>query len=439
MIIYILFVQISIYFIMNTYLIGKKALTKFNIIFSTTAVLLLVFLYEIIELYASVIMFLCLIVVNYKNIKDWCESIYTSAITMIIIILSDHITSIVLYSYNLLALPQINILSATLEEIVIHLGSFIVITVLLAKIWSIISNKINVLKDRFKNLKVVVAMFSAFTYLGYSASILIVRNLGNENKMIILNGFFLIIYFLIFLVSLVFLLNYQKKKYEVKKRKLEFENLQIYTDSLEQSYTEIRKFRHDYINILASMSEYIKNKDIEALDTYFNENIMKVSESIKLNNFKLNYLKNIKIPEIKGLLSSKLIIAQEKGIDITFESVDIIYNIYMDRVELCRCLGILLDNAIEEAASISNAKVNVAFINYTNSISFIVMNSYIDKGYKVFKYFEKGFSTKGEKRGLGLSNLKEIIARIPNTQLDTNIENGNFIQEIKIDKKENNQ
>lgn len=439
MIIYILFVQISIYFIINTYLIGKKALTKFNIIFSTTAVLLLVFLYEIVELYASVIMFLCLIVVNYKNIKEWCESIYTSAITVIIIILSDHITSIVLYSDNLLALPQINIVSSTLKEIVTHLGSFIIITVLLAKIWSIITNKINILEDKFKNLKVAVAMFSSFTYLCYIASIVIVRNLGNENKMIILNGFFLIVYFLIFLVSLVFLLNYQKKKYEVKKRELEFKNLQIYTDSLEQSYTEMRKFRHDYINILASMSEYIKNKDIEALDTYFNENIMKVSEAIKLNNFKLNYLKNIKILEIKGLLSSKLIIAQEKGIDITFESVDIIYNIYMDRVELCRCLGILLDNAIEEAASISNAKVNVAFINYTNSISFIVMNSYFDKGYKVFKYFEKGFSTKGENRGLGLSNLKEIISRVPNAQLDTNIENGNFIQEIKIDKKENKQ
>lgn len=435
MIFYILFVQICIDFIINTYLVGKKALTRFNLIFSTTAVLLLSLLYEVIGLYSSMIMFICLIIINYKSISDWSESIYIAAITMISTILADYITSFVLYSGYILSLPQIDVTKSTYIQFIIHLGSFFVISIALAKVWSIIIKRINILKDNFKYLKLILAILSSFTYICYFASILVVRYLGNDNKIITLNGFFLVIYFLIFLISLAALLNFQKKKYEIKKNEIEYKNLQTYTESLEQSYTEMRKFRHDYINILASMSEYISNRDIDSLDIYFNENIMKVSDAIKLNNFKLSYLKNIKIPEIKGLLSSKLIIAQEKGIDITFECTDVIYIIYMDSVELCRCLGILLDNAIEEATNISNAKVNVAFINYENSISFMVVNSYVDKGYKVFKYFEKGFSTKGDNRGLGLSNLKEIISRTNNVQLDTNIENGNFIQEIKVEKK----
>lgn len=437
MVIYSLLIQIVIDFIVNTYLIGKKALTRFNLIFSSVAILLLTLLYKVIGLNSSIIMFLCLIVINYKSTKEWSESIYTSAITMISTILADYITSFILYSGYILTLSPIDITNCTLSQLAIHLGSFFIICMVLAEIWSRILNKITVVKDKFKQVKWILAIFSSFTYLCYFASILLVRSLGNEINVVILNGFFLIIYFLIFLASLVFLLNFQKKKYELEKREIEYENLQTYTESLEESYTEMRKFRHDYINILSSMSEYISNKDIDSLDIYFNENIMKVSDSIKLNDFRLSYLKNIKIPEIKGLLSSKLIIAQEKGIDITFESIEVIDKIHMDSVALCRALGILLDNAIEEATNISGSTVKVAFINYENSTSFIVMNSYVDKGYKVFKYFEKGFSTKGENRGLGLSNLKEIITKIPNVQLDTNMENGNFIQEIKIIKKEN--
>ena len=46
--------------------------------------------------------------------------------------------------------------------------------------------------------------------------------------------------------------------------------------------------------------------------------------------------------------------------------------------------------------------------------------------------FKQGFSTKGENRGLGLSNLKEIIDKYKNVTLDTFIKNELFFQEITI-------
>ncbi|UZM98583.1 hypothetical protein OL548_29255 [Lysinibacillus sp. MHQ-1] len=57
---------------------------------------------------------------------------------------------------------------------------------------------------------------------------------------------------------------------------------------------------------------------MDALESYFNDNIMRVSQEIRDNDFKMRGLSEIKIPEVKGLVSSKLITAQEKGIDVVF-------------------------------------------------------------------------------------------------------------------------
>ena len=48
------------------------------------------------------------------------------------------------------------------------------------------------------------------------------------------------------------------------------------------------------------------------------------------------------------------------------------------------------------------------------------------------KIFKAGFSTKGKNRGLGLSNLKDIMNNYSNATLDTSIENNRFIQNITI-------
>ena len=68
------------------------------------------------------------------------------------------------------------------------------------------------------------------------------------------------------------------------------------------------------------------------------------------------------LQEIKGLLSAKVIRAQELGIDVVIDVTEIIDNIDMDRVDLVRSLGILLDNAIDAAVKSTDKKMNVALI-----------------------------------------------------------------------------
>lgn len=47
-----------------------------------------------------------------------------------------------------------------------------------------------------------------------------------------------------------------------------------------------------------------------------------------------------------------------------------------------------------------------------------------------------GFSTKGENRGLGLNNVKEIIDKYDEVILETDIETNYFIQVVRFKRKE---
>jgi len=50
--------------------------------------------------------------------------------------------------------------------------------------------------------------------------------------------------------------------------------------------------------------------------------------------------------------------------------------------------------------------------------------------------YEVGFSTKGENRGLGLNNVKEIIDKYDEVILETDIETNYFIQVVRFKRKE---
>lgn len=197
----------------------------------------------------------------------------------------------------------------------------------------------------------------------------------------------------------------------------------------------MRVFRHDYINILSSMVGYIEDKDMVGLEKHFNNNIMPLSEGMKSNNFKIGLLQNIKVPEIKGIIASKVIRAQEVGIDVTIEVMEPVETISMDIIDLSRSVGILLDNAIEAAQKCDKPYIKFALINKEKSIVMIIINGTPEDTPPIYKIYKKGFSTKGENRGLGLYNLKEIIGKYNSVFLDTAINNGDFTQSLEIKNK----
>ena len=249
------------------------------------------------------------------------------------------------------------------------------------------------------------------------------------------NGIIFVSYGIIMTIICIMILFFIKKESNFRYKQMQLDNLKEYTDNLENLYTDMRKFRHDYINIISTMAGFIEERNMDKLEKHFNEHIYPLNNKINKNNYKLGLLKNIHLPEIKGLIYEKVIHAQEMGLNMILDITEPIENINMNIIDLSRVLGILLDNSIEASIKSVEKKVHIAFINKNNSVIIVLINTFDGEMPPISKLFKQGFSTKGENRGLGLSNLKEIISKYKNISLDTSINENMFCQEITINNK----
>lgn len=224
------------------------------------------------------------------------------------------------------------------------------------------------------------------------------------------------------------------RQIQYKRNMQEIENYYKYTLQIEKINHEMRKFRHDYVNILSTLSDFIREEDMEGLRDYFHSEILPMQDSMQMNAIKINGIENLHVREIKGLLTTKILQAQEKNIRISIEVPEPIEKIDMPIINLSRVIGILLDNAIEASEKITEEPlIRIAFIkNEDTSVTFIVMNKCEPDMPKVHTLFQENFSTKGKNRGLGLSTLKELTDSTTNVLLDTTIDNNYFIQKVEI-------
>lgn len=227
------------------------------------------------------------------------------------------------------------------------------------------------------------------------------------------------------------------KQYKIRAKEKEQENFLNYLQLLEQTNEDTRKFKHDYINILMSLRYYIEKEDIAALKTYFSETILPTQQKEIANNIMLDELSKLKIDGLKGLLTTKFVHAREIGIPIQLEVSEEIVHIQLDIIELNRILGILLDNAIEASKRLDKPIIRVAFIKFDLSIMIVISNNIQeDLNVSIQDVFREGYSTKGEKRGLGLSILKDIVNANNHVVLNTKIDAHYFTQELEIQQEE---
>ena len=221
----------------------------------------------------------------------------------------------------------------------------------------------------------------------------------------------------------------------LKRKEEENRNIMEYTKHVEEMYDELRSFRHDYVNILASLSGYIERNDMPGLREYFEENIMPTNERMNQGRYRLQKLSKLQNSAIKGLVSNKIIYAMNQGIDVFVDLMDEVKDIAINTIDLCRVLGIYMDNAIEAANECDNKEIKFNVIKEDNSVTFVIMNSFVNHGLSLSDMEKQNVSSKGEGRGLGLNNVKEILSRYNNVNKVTEIKDNYFIQTLIIDNK----
>ena len=208
-----------------------------------------------------------------------------------------------------------------------------------------------------------------------------------------------------------------------------------YILALEKNNNEIKKFKHDFNNIILGLDGYINNDDFnkEKLKKYFNSTIMNFNNNIELNNIVIAKLNSIKVSSLKSLITNKVLVAQNNNIDVDINIQGEIHDFYTDEMQLSRILGILLDNAIEASLELTHDKkieMNIIQIDKTTDIQ--ISNTFNNTGTPIADFNKEGFSTKGTNRGLGLSSAHEIANKL-NILLNTEIDGNTFIQNLSIE------
>ena len=394
-------------------------------IFITGIIILSAILYNVYSSQALVLVVLMIIIFFYSKVRWY---------SIVIVLMSTLLSYLTNFITVAISLYTENIIHNIYLYNIFHFSIFIILSLILAHLF-----KHLLIKLRYsylylsKRYYIIISFVLAIAFIYFY--IISQTNLQESNS---LNFYAIIFVSITVLLSLVILLLSAFALREMKyKRKLqEIEAYYEYTLRIESINNEMRKFRHDYVNILTTLSDYIREDDMPGLRKYFNEHIVPMKDKLKTRSIKMNGIEKLKVREIKGLITTKIIQAQEKRIPISIEVPDEIDRISMNTVELSRIIGIIVDNAIEASENLEEPLINIAFIDNEESVTFIVMNKCSDDIPKIHELFEQGFSTKGDNRGLGLSTLKELTDSNENVLLDTVIENGYFVQKVEINNKE---
>ena len=237
-----------------------------------------------------------------------------------------------------------------------------------------------------------------------------------------------IIFFLIILVI------YGYSSFSQKNKKLK-ENMQLqqeeYIKSLESMQEDIRKYNHDYKNLLTGALLQAEEGDYEGVQNYLQDVLDEFELKLGKQISKNTQLKKINSNELKGLLLSKMSEMEDKGIEFHLEVLNEVDKINMKSTDLVRCLGILLDKAIEEVEKLEEKIISLVILQEENITTIMVKNPVTEK-VNIQSIYEDNFSTKGEKRGLGLSNYREIIENYENIVRETICTEEEFNQVLKI-------
>jgi len=387
----------------------------------------LVIVYSYVGIFAAMLIYAYLYYMLYVEKKySIKKAIILASMSMIILVLADHITSFFGNVFFANDFHKVHIL------LLYHLP--VVLTLSMVSSYLIARNMNRVRSKITEDSHLQTAFMSAciLILVSFYGSAVLGIYLGNTIELIQLNLFFFIIYVMISLIAIYFYVKSLKGKYEEQKKKDEYEALQKYMMEIEKQFTEMRRFKHDYQNILVSLDDYIIEKDYDKLRKYYFDKIKMVSERIMKNDFCLENLSRVKIREIKSIIAAKLMLAQELGIEVSFEVKEDIEQIALDSVVFVRIIGILLDNAIEELVEIKQGKLIVGIFQENLSTVFIVQNTCRLDTPKVYQLKQAGFSTKGKGRGLGLSNLSELTQNYKNVSNEIHIMQDQFIQKFTI-------
>lgn len=120
----------------------------------------------------------------------------------------------------------------------------------------------------------------------------------------------------------------------------------------------------------------------------------------------------LKNPILIAHVYEKITEAQEAGLRIRMKLRCDLEKCKMDEIHMIEILGTLFDNAIQDMKQTGQTEFLVFEVEKENGIIIRVANPHEEmKNQELRKMFERGYSTKGKNRGIGLHHVKQLVKK----------------------------
>lgn len=203
-----------------------------------------------------------------------------------------------------------------------------------------------------------------------------------------------------------------------------------YNELLRRHNRDLHLFKHDYQNILLSLSAFIREDNMTGLKHYFEAEVLPASHNLNKQT-ELAGLNRLAMPTASGLIYAKYETAVRREVQLVVVVLEDVELLDVPQIKVVRILGNLLDNAVDAAAranrhvtlTISNRNKQTAVFTVRNQIP---INETLDLS--VIK--KSRFTTKPGHLGYGLSSIEQLTT----DQLMVNycIEDTDFVAELVV-------
>lgn len=385
-------------FILNTVVIPKYRI--FPIIISIFVYILFFLKVEIKKSFVSVV-YLSFIMISYQ--------ILIAFHTIIASLITNHKLSVIseLGSYNLFYTIIVNIFFAL----------FLILISYFPKVNKIVNKFYNYCIN-YKNTLFMILSF----FINYSLyEILISYNVSVNMALIFIVLLIIIIYVSLDNMNSIIKYNETSRKYDSSLNDL---------SKCEEIIDKYRVDNHENKNQLQLIRTMIKQKDRKV-----EEYIDNLVDTVYMENEKLMMDLSILQSGIRATIYTKLITMINKHIK---------YNCYIDRklrdvdeinnslsLKVCNIISVFIDNAIDEVSDKEEYLISIdVVLENDNYISYIIKNTV--ENINIDSIYLRGYTTKENGHGYGLSYAKELIESEEALSNDCYVKDNVFTQKLSI-------
>lgn len=376
----------------------------------------------------------------YIHNRNVFKNILVCFLTVVIFFVLMSLNSMIVLMFNISA-ERILELRHTLYYNIYNAIIFIIFSIVSVLIISGISNRLNntnvvqFIDKKYSNSKLVIFVsISILFFLVVITSIWMIAFIDTENGLFYtafgITMSLLLGAFAIYAVyTNISMMAQKSREYEIQHN---MEMAKLYKKEIQDMYTNVRDFKHDYMKIYSSMCILLENNNIEELKKFFYTSIIPLQDDILKNTNAVHTISKIENEIIQGVIYNYVLKAKTNGIDFNININDDIPDTpEVSAVDLARILGIFLDNAFESAEKTKEKDVSFYTVKNKNNIVYIIKNR-CDTPPNLSKIFDESYSVKGKNRGRGMAIAKKLINKYQNVYLNVSVKSSFYIIQMSI-------